>query len=131
MRQTRMPSFSAKLLFQFRVVRNGRSPRRRLCEERIVSFDARNAASALSRAKEIGRAAQTDYKSAADGHVYFEFLGIIELIDMTIYRDTGEVWYQLVERLDPQKRLSKLLVPENDLHAVRTDLPIRKRTPRL
>jgi hypothetical protein len=124
-----MIRYSAKLLFQFRVVRAGTSARRRLCEERIVSLEASGPAAALAKAKKTGRSGEHDYRSANGGHVFFEFLGIIELIEMP--DDGGEVWYEFVERLDPEKRLGALLPPEANLAAVRSDLPRRKRTPRL
>ena len=65
------------------------------------------------------------------GKVFFDFLGVIELIDMSTYFDDGEVWYELVEHLDPDRRLETLLVPEAELHALRNGIPERKRTPRL
>ena len=49
-----MGQYSAKLLFQWRPVRNGRSRKRRVCEERIVTFAARSPEAALRKANRHG-----------------------------------------------------------------------------
>ncbi len=54
-----MARYSAKLLFQFRVEIAGDSEKRRLCEERIVVFEARSPKAALAIAKRKGRESAT------------------------------------------------------------------------
>ena len=48
--------YGAKLLFQWRVVDNGKAKRRKLCEERVVLLRARSPRQALARAKRYGKA---------------------------------------------------------------------------
>ena len=63
--------FVAKLLFQLRVVNDGRSNTMRTCEERMVLFQARNAREALKLAKKRGKAAQHRYSNSVGGVVHF------------------------------------------------------------
>jgi hypothetical protein len=49
-----------------------------LCEERVLAFKAMHPAAALKRAKKLGGSAEHDYQ-ASGGHVFFEFLGVMEL----------------------------------------------------
>jgi len=52
------------------------------------------------------------------------FLGIMQLREMT-GAEEGEVWYELTRRLDPRKRLKKLVPPESQLEVCRE--PVAKR----
>ncbi|HVJ86235.1 MAG TPA: DUF4288 domain-containing protein, partial [Caulifigura sp.] len=90
--------YAAKLLFQFRVEVNGSSGIRRLCEERIVNFSAADARQALREAKRRGRAAKHRYQNSDGNPVFFEFVGVLELIRL-LDGDSDEVWYEIVERV--------------------------------
>ena len=59
--------YSAKLLFQYRVMVDGSAGTRRLCEERIITFPSPYGKAALREAKRRGRAAQHRYKNG-DGN---------------------------------------------------------------
>jgi len=48
--------------------------------------------------------------------MFFEFVGIQELIDLLI-EDPGEVWWDLMERLEPMERRSRLVPRKRDLAA--------------
>ena len=80
--------YSAKLLFQFRRVAQGRARKRVLCEERVVSFKAPHRKAALARAKRLGRAGEHDY-DAEGGHLF-----------------TGEEGRAMTQRID--RRLDQL-----------------------
>jgi len=124
-----MKRYSAKLLFQWR---SSRSParKRRLTEERIVTFQARSARSALGKAKRAGREGQTDFE--VNGvRVRQEFIGVMELIDVTHFDDGDdaefrEVWYQLVERVQPSGKRGNWIPHESRLEALRAKIPNRK-----
>lgn len=114
-----MNQYSAKLLFQWRPVRNGDSRKRRVCEVRIVTYQAASAALALQRAKEIGKEEQyTEMKP--NGEVAFEFVGVMELKDVSTGFSEGEVWSELVEMVEPMERQEQLIPDESELDAMRT-----------
>ena len=113
-----MLRYSAKLLFHFRCVRDGRAKRRVLCEERIVTFQAPHPKAAVLRARKLGRAAEHHYVAADGGRVFFQFLGVLDLRDMT-GAEEGEVWYEFTRRLDPLKRLRRLVPAEAQLEVTR------------
>lgn len=113
--------YGAKLLFQFRVTVDGSAGVRRLCEERIINFEATDARAALKEAKKRGRAAQHAYRNNHGNPVFFQFLGVMELLCLDIGGDEGEVWYDIVERVQPKERLRKLIPPESQLNAIRNN----------
>jgi hypothetical protein len=111
--------FAAKLLFQFRVVVEGDSGKRRLCEERIVSLTATGGKAALREAKRKGYAAQYKYKNTDGNPVCFEFVGVLELLCPDPGCEADEVWYEIVERILPMERKHRLIPPEKKLSAIR------------
>lgn len=111
--------YSARLLFQFRVVVDGEANKRRLCEDRIITFTATHARAALREAKKRGRAAQHSYKNCKGGSVYFEFVGVLDLLHLGPECCEGEIWYDLIERLTPMERRANLIPPESELNAIR------------
>ena len=123
MAKKRLPlrRYSAALLFQFRVVVNKSSGKRRLCEKRIIHFRASDARSALERAKKRGREAEHRYRNNDGNPVHFEFVGVRELIGCDAACDPDEVWYHMVEMLKPMERRKQLIPPEAELSAIRND----------
>jgi hypothetical protein len=111
--------YSARLLFQFRVIVDGDDGKRRLCEERIITFTAPPARAALREAKKRGRAARHSFKNAKGCPVRFEFVGVLELLCLDPECEADEVWYHIVERLTPMERRSTLIPPESQLNAIR------------
>src|SRR5262245_10521985 len=110
--------FSAKLLFQFRVVACRRSNLRRTCEERIVTFKASSSESAWKTANRLGRADQFTYRNDSGGTVHFKYVGIMELIHLGAERSgPAEVWYDIVQRFKPSERKSKLIPRKAQLQA--------------
>jgi len=119
--------YAAKLLFQFRVIVDGKSLQRRLCEERIILIDAGTARQALQLAKRRGKQGEFDYEGG-DGHpVQFEFVGVMDLLELGIECDEGEVWYDIVERLSPSERRDRLIPPESELSAIKNESPAKRR----
>lgn len=112
-------SYAAKLLFQFRVMVDGSPGIRRRCEERIVAFAATDGRAALRAAKQRGRAAQHHYKNNDGNPVYFEFVGVLELLRLDPACDAGEVWYDITQRVRPMERRASLIPPESRLSAIR------------
>lgn len=110
--------FVAKLLFQFRVVNDGRSNTVRTCEERMVLFQSRNAREALKLAKKRGKAAEHHYSNSVGGMVHFEFVGIMDLLCLGVECDDDEVWYDIVSRKLPMERAAGILPLESELNAI-------------
>lgn len=113
--------YSAKLLFQYRVMVGGLAVSRRLCEERIITFPSSYGRAALREAKRRGRAAQHSYTNVKGSPVHFEFVGVMELICVQSACDADEVWYEMPERDRPMERRRKFIPPESQLHAIRNN----------
>ena len=112
-------SYAAKLLFQFRVMVDGSPSIRRICEERIINFSAAHGRAALREAKYRGRAAQYHYKNTDGNPVYFEFVGVMELLRLDPACHADEVWYDITDRVRPMERRDSIIPPESQLEAIR------------
>src|SRR4051794_2612243 len=112
-----MNRYAAKLLFQFKVALAGRVKKRRLCEERFIMFKAASARTALEHAKRRGREAQHSYKGGGGANVRFEFVGVMELLLLSLACEEDEVWYEIRTMVSPAERKDELLLPEGSLHA--------------
>ena len=114
----RRRQFAAQLLFQFRVRRKRISNKRRVCEMRTIVVTAQNGRAALAKAKRYGESEQFDYLDE-DRHVYFEFVGIKELLDLDpcTLGEPLEVWWDLVVLNRPKERRARLLPQKKDLRA--------------
>lgn len=113
--------YSAKLLFQYRVMVGGSAGTRRLCEERIITFPSSYGRAALREAKRRGRAAQHRYNNSDRNRVHFEFVGVMELLCLEPACDADEVWYEMPERVCPMERRAQFIPPESRLHAIRNN----------
>lgn len=120
-----MNQYSAKLLFQWRPVRNGNSRKRRVCEVRIVTYQAASATSALKKAKKIGKDEEYTEKKT-DGEIAFEFVGVMELKEISTAFSEGEVWSELVEMVEPMERQKQLIPDESVLDAMRKIAPSKR-----
>lgn len=110
--------FAALLLFQFRVMVNDDPGKRRLCEKRIINFWATDGPTALKEAKRRGRAAQHSYKNSTGNCVYFDFIGVQELLCLGEECEHDEVWYDIVQLVRPMERKNELIPPESELNAM-------------
>jgi hypothetical protein len=113
--------YSAKLLFQYRVDLGANTGKRRICEERIVLIEARSALSALAKAKRKGKQAQHNYRNDEGSTVYFEFIGVMDLLCLGVECDIDEVWYDIREYLSPMERRDVFIPPEDELNALRNE----------
>lgn len=104
-----MQLYAAKLLFQFRHTPEERRDKRRLCEERIILFEAASGKRALAVAKRRGKASQHAYRNCYGQMVHFEFVGVMDLLPIGPECEPGEVWYELRMRKLPMERKSALI----------------------
>lgn len=121
MKRKKTKKYSAKLLFQFKVLINRKPGTRRLCEEQIIVLNAQNAKEALVKAKRRGKSSEFKYKNSENNPVHFESVGIMDLLELGPECEKDEVWYDIVERVRPMERKGKLLPPENRLNAIRIE----------
>ncbi|WP_446011773.1 DUF4288 domain-containing protein [Candidatus Electrothrix sp.] len=106
--------YAAMLLFQFRVVKNKTSNKRRICEERIIHFHADSPKAALHLASKRGEEEEFDYKDG-EKHIWFEFIGVSELIDLLSIENDDEVWSRFIEKVSPMERKDRLIPYKNQL----------------
>ena len=109
--------YSAKLLFQFRVERNKISNKKRLCEEKIILVNASNATEAYINISRTGKALQHNYKNSFGENVFYELVGIIEILKIDESFDKNEVWYELKRMLLPKERKNKIIQNKRQLSA--------------
>jgi hypothetical protein len=121
-----MKRYTAKLLFQFRVAVAGSDGKRRLCEERFIMFQAPSARRALQHARRRGREGQHAYKNSANNTVLFEFVGVMELLELGSECGEDEVWYEIKRLLTPRERRKVFIPPERTLHALRMEREMRR-----
>ncbi len=95
--------------------------KRRVCETRIIHFRARDGRSALRHAKKRGKESEHQYRNNEGSPVFFEFVGVRDLIACDPGCEPDEVWYQIVEMVRPMERRKQLIPPESQLSAIRND----------
>lgn len=107
------------MLFQFRAdLGNGLSDVMRLCEERIIVILARNASSALRKVKAYGKRKEFEGKAEAGNPIYFEFVGVTDLLELGVETEPEEVWYDIITMKQPSGRRDTLIPKESKLNAI-------------
>ena len=116
------------MLFQFRAdLGEGRSNVMRLCEERIIVILAKEASSALRRAKAYGKKAEIKFEGTETSYPnHFEFIGITDLLELGIETEPKEVWYDIVTMKQPSERRDKLIPKESQLNAIHWEIQKKK-----
>lgn len=100
---------------------NGSPGKRRLCEKRIIHLRASDARAALKHAKRRGKEAEHHYRNHEGIAVFFESVGVRDLIGCDLVCEPDEVWYQTVKMVQPMERRGQLIPPESQLCAMRND----------
>lgn len=114
-----MKRYSAKILFQYRPdFGNGQTDVMRLCEERIIVIGAPSAATALKKVKSYGKRAGFVGKAEAGNPIHFEFVGVLDLLELGPECGPEEVWYDIVTKKLPSERRDRLIPPESALNAI-------------
>jgi hypothetical protein len=126
-----MKRYSAKLLFQHRADYGScKSDIMRRCEERLIVLSARNAQSALRKAKAHGGKAEfSGDEEMGNPGFRFEFIGVMDLLEIGLECDPDEVWYDISTRKLPMERKSKLIPREEKLNAIFWENESKKKTP--
>jgi Domain of unknown function (DUF4288) len=82
----------------------------------VKAFASAEQAHALAVRK--GREAQHRYKNQAGSTVHFEFVGLLELLELGVECGPDEVWYDLKYLVRPKERSAKLIPPKRKLSAI-------------
>src|SRR6266852_1109873 len=125
----RRDRYAGRLLFQFRVMVNGDAGVRRLCEDRIILVRAADARSALAKAQARGKAAQYHYRNSSGSPVFFEFVGVTDLLKLGVECEADEVWYDIVQKIRPMERRRELVPPPGRLNVIaweRSNKPLER-----
>ena len=120
-----MNQYSAKLLFQWRPTKNGISRKRRVCEERIFTFFASSPELAYNKANKYGKDEQFE-EIYEKSEVYFEFIGILELKEISSSYAEGEVWSEIKEMVSPDERKEKIVPTKEELDVFQKFSPNHK-----
>jgi uncharacterized protein DUF4288 len=121
--------YAARLLFQFRVMANGDPGVRRLCEDRIIVVRPLGARSALAKARTRGKAAEYHHRNPSGNPVFFEFVGVTDLLELGVECEPDEVWYDIVQKVKPMERRRQLIPAPERLNAVaaeRSNKPLER-----
>jgi len=123
-----MNRYAAKLLFQFRAAL-GDDPAgtMRTCEERIIVVTAPDAAAALVRAKAYGDDAEFEGVGEAGNTFHFDFVGVMELLELGCECEPEEVWYDIYTRKLPMERKAHFIPPEDELNAIALEREARSK----
>jgi hypothetical protein len=113
--------YAAKLFFQFRVVINGESSKFRTVEELIVLIKSDCAKSALDKIKSIAKNKEYSYLNNDGNTVFYEFIGVIDLIQLGIECEKNEVWYEIKTKLKPMENKKRLIPDEHELSAIKLE----------
>jgi len=109
-----MIKFAACLLFQFKTVTNGNVNKKRICEERIYHINAISADEAYLKAKQTGKDEEFSYQDG-DKFISFEFIGTVDLIELSNFDEKNHVWSRFVEKLYPMERKDKIIPSKEKL----------------
>jgi hypothetical protein len=113
-----MNRYAATLLFQFKVIVGGVPGKRRTCEERIIVIEANSARAALRHAKTRDNDSQHRYRNTDGNPVRFEFVGVMDRLELGVECAADEVWYEITDRLEPSERRAQLIPLEQHLNAL-------------
>ena len=109
--------YSAKLMFQWR--NEDMEEKFFHTEERIVVFESTSAKRAIKMARTIGKKCDFDYQTDDFGRVFFEFIGLMDVVDIDFLIRNGkpwdEVWYDVKTRFKPMERKDKFVKTDEDL----------------
>jgi len=108
---------------------NGNPGVRRLCEDRIIVLRAIGARSALAKAQARGKAAEYHHPNADGTPVFFEFVGVTDLLELGVECESDEVWYDIVQKVKPMERRRKLIPAPERLNAIareRSNKPLER-----
>ncbi len=109
--------YAAQILYQFRVVIDGRNSKRRITQSSIVIIHAKSPEIALKSAQRQGKKNEYKYLNDKGNEVFFECIGIQELLHLGVECDENEVWYEVKERMSPMENKNKFIPKQNDLNA--------------
>jgi len=112
--------FAAFLLFQFKTTTNDIINKKRICEERIYNINTTSSEDAYLKANQIGKEEEFSYNDE-EKLINFEFIGIVDLIELSDIDDENLVWSRFQEKVNPMERKSKLIPKKEKLTVFKTN----------
>ena len=112
--------FAAFLLFQFKTTTNDIINKKRICEERIYNINTTSSEDAYLKANQIGKEEEFSYNDE-EKLINFEFIGIVDLIELSDIDDENLVWSRFQEKVNPMERKSKLIPKKENLTVFKTN----------
>ena len=85
----------------------------------MILFRAKGGRAGLAEAKRRGRAAQHRYRNVNGQPVHFEFIGVLDLLEIGAECEKDEIWWRLVHRVKPMERRDQILPRESQLNVGR------------
>lgn len=113
--------YTATLLFQYRSEKDGHSNHNRICEERIFQIVATTPDKAYQEAEKQGYLERFDCNEGGR-HICYEYVGILELVELSYLNSEHEISHRFVERLTPMEQKAQLIPPRNKLSVFKKKL---------
>jgi hypothetical protein len=109
--------YAAKLLFQYRVVDSvtKTNNKKRPCSAITILFYAKNPKDAIRIAKSKGRKKEVSYHNTDNNCVHYEFVGIAEMLNISLIVDLDEIWIWYGELLTPMERKNKFILTDKEI----------------
>ncbi len=104
--------YVAKLLFQYRVVDSDTNESNHMRPSAVVTvlFYAKTPVKALRTAKQLGKQRENSYLNSDQNRVFYEFVGVTEILDISHNILLNEVWVWFGDLLNPMERRDKLIL---------------------
>ena len=96
------------------------------CVRTALSFCER---SALAKARARGKAAEYHHPNSDGTPVFFEFVGVTDLLELGVECEPDEVWYDIVQKVKPMERRRELIPAPERLNAIaveRSNKPLER-----
>jgi hypothetical protein len=82
----------------------------------MITFCAKAPTDALRYAKKYGAESEYSYKNHEHHTVYFQFIGVLDILELAIECDKVTMWYDIVEMNNPMERKHSIIPSDEELY---------------
>ncbi|GHT41378.1 hypothetical protein FACS189443_3080 [Planctomycetales bacterium] len=109
--------YAARLLCQYRIeiVRTGECNKKRPCSLTTTLICAKTPKMALKKAKKIGKDKEVNYTNTDGNKVFVEFVGIVEMIEISFQIQFNEVWIWFGDMLTPMEKKDSIILSDDEI----------------